>query len=382
MKKVTTLDEQERKLTAENLLICDAENPVAIAGVMGCENSLVTDETTSVFIESAYFDPPSIRRTSKALGLATESSYRFERGVDIEGVVTGLHRAGELMRELGGGQIVPGFIDAYPQPRESVRVACRPSRANTALGTKIDPARMKNILDDLELSTEIAGEDELTVSVPSFRVDIEREIDVIEEIGRHFGFDNIAATYPPATSGAADDAPLARVTAIVRETLCAAGFHEFIGVSMTSPDVLDRFHSAQANYVRIVNPISRELSTLRDRLLPSLCVALARNVSRQIEDVALFEVRRVYQPADAGAPPNEPTHLAALLHGRAAPSSWAQKDRPADFYDIKGAVESVFEALRLDGVSFSSHGRRSHHDAGMRRADRFWVAALSATLES
>ncbi len=347
---IVTLDDQERKLSGEELLICDGEKPVALAGVMGGQNSLVTSDTKNVFIESAFFQPANIRRTSKRIGLSSESSYRFERGIDIEGVVYGLHRAARLMAELGHGKVLPGYIDEYPRRHEALHVDVRTNRVNWILGTELLTPAVAGLLESIELSCEEKQKDVLTVEIPAFRVDIDREIDLIEEVSRLHGLDKITATLPASTGSAPIPKPLAILTERTKDIMVGMGFGEMISIGMTSPDSLDLFQSEPARYVTLRNPLTVEMSVLKNTLLPGLCRALSMNLAHQAEDAALFEVRRVYHCTGDDSLPDEPTHCAAILCGRREPANWSNSNDSVDFWDIKGAVEELFRSLGVSGL--------------------------------
>ena len=350
--KITTLDDKERTLSKDSLLICDGKKPVALAGIMGGLNSLVTDQTTDVFIESAYFNPPNIRKTSKELGLSSESSYRFERGVDIEGVKFGLHRAARLMEQLGEGQVVTGHIDNYPGEKEAETVELRPQRVNKLLGTNLDTSTMKELLESIELPVEENGE-RLTVQVPSFRVDLEREVDLIEEVARLYGYDNIEPTIPSG-KGTYPRLSSERTTELaVRDILSSAGMFETINFSFTGEEKLNIFHERPGSYVKLKNALSEDYSTLRDTLLPGLCQNLVNNLNRQARQVRLFEVRRVYFPKVAvDQLPDEPLYVSGVLAGRRGPEGWAQQNESVDFFDLKGLCEELFMKLGI-GMNIS-----------------------------
>lgn len=363
--KIVTLDEQERVLDDETLLICDGEKPVAVAGVMGGQNSLVADDTTDVFIESAYFFPPNIRRTSKRLALSTESSYRFERGIDIEGVDYGLHRCARLMEQYGGGKIVPGFIDNYPGKMQRETVVLRPERANWLLGTELTADRMKALLESIELSVQKAG-DYLAVTIPRFRVDIDREVDLIEEIARLYGYEKIKPTLPATQAVSERPTPAKQLENNARRSLVSLGLFETVNFAFTTGRLLDLFHEKPGRYVKLQNPLNEEYAFLRDNLLVGLCQNVSANLKRQAKQVGLFEVRRVYLPADnIGVQPDERLHCAVIMAGRKEPEGWAQGNEDVDFFDIKGVAESFFDDLGLCGKVIWKKGRAPYLKPGM-----------------
>ena len=345
--KITTLDEKERQLPKDALFICDGKKPVALAGIMGGLNSLVTDQTKDVFIESAYFYPPNIRKTSKDTGLTSESSYRFERGVDIEGVKFGLHRAARLMEQVCGGKVVAGHIDNYPGKKEPENIKMRPERVNKLLGTQIDVPTMKKLLESIELPVKAQGS-ELSIEVPSFRVDLEREVDLIEEIARLYGYDNIQPTIPAGRGTYPRFSHERRTELAVREILSAAGMFETINYAFTGEAKLNYFCERPGSYVKLRNALSEDYSTLRDTLLPGLCQNMANNLNRQAIQVKLFEVRRVYFPkVTVDQLPNEPLFVAGVFAGRREPEGWAQQNTMVDFFDLKGLCEELFEKLGI-----------------------------------
>ncbi len=348
---MVTLDDVERKLVATDLLICDAEKPVALAGVMGGANSLVSDSTTAVFIESAFFQPVAVRKTSQRLGLSTDSSYRFERGVDIDGVPWGLARAASLMAELGQGRVVPGMIDKYPVRWEMRNVRARASRVNWILGTELTQDRVRELLDSIEISSQAVDADSFDAHIPAFRVDLAREIDLIEEVGRLHGFGNIPYTMPATNAAAKPSAKIDRIQQRCRETLVGLGYNEVIGLSMTSAANLDKVRREPGNYVTIRNPLTSEMSVLRDTLLPNLFRALAFNLARQEQNVAIFETRRVFRPVAGEKFPLESLFVAGLVSGARDPQGWAQIRENVDFFDVKGAVEVLLEQLGLSTLA-------------------------------
>lgn len=351
--KITTLDEIERVLPEDALLICDKEKAVALAGIMGGLNSLVTETTQDVFIESAYFQPTNTRKTSRAVGLSSESSYRFERGVDIQGVVWGLHRCARLMADLCGGEIVPGYIDNYPTQIEPKVITLRPARVNQLLGIDIESKTMKGLLQSIELRVE-KSQDELNVTVPEFRVDLEREVDLIEEVARLYGYGKILPTLPPALGTAPTVMDERRIEQATRDILVSLGLYETLNFAFTTAKRLDRFKAKKGRYMKVINPLSEEYGALRDTLMVGLCQNLATNVNRQAKHVALFEIRRVYLPSKGmNRLPDEPLHVGVILAGRCEVEGWAQRQTNVDFFDLKGIGEELFHQLGVaDGVSW------------------------------
>ncbi len=343
--RMKTLDGQERALVAEDLLICDARGPVALAGVMGGLETEVSASTTRVLLEAATFLPRAIRRTAKRLGLHSEASHRFERGVDPNGVERASQRAARLLAEIGGGRVTRGAADVYPNQVIPRVVELRPARAGALLGVEIGTDVIQGHLAALELSSEPRG-DRLRVSIPTFRVDLEREVDLIEEVARLHGLDRIPATLPrsevfPQPSGD----PLATR---VRAALAAAGLDETISYGYTSPARIAALRHpeghAAARPIPIANPMREEGSVMRTSLLPNLLAALARNLSFGVPDVRLFEVGSVFLPSGRQLP-DEPRFVAGVMTGTRL--GWLQDAGAVDFYDVKGVVERLFAELRV-----------------------------------
>ncbi|MGH9038674.1 MAG: phenylalanine--tRNA ligase subunit beta [Acidimicrobiia bacterium] len=349
---ITTLDGVERALSADDLLICDAERvPQAVAGVMGGGGSEVGDATTEVLLESAYFSPEGILRTSKRLGLRTESSARFERGVDPNGVSAAADRAWELFTQVAGGQVAAGVLDAYPQPVEPARIRLRTARVNDVLGTELDTERVRGYLEPLGLVVapdDVPLDDQLDLVVPTYRPDIEREIDLIEEVARHHGYNNIVRTLPRQAEPGAGLTPVQLSRRLVRETLLGAGLDEATTFSLLSPADLAAA-GFPAEGIELENPLRAEESLLRPALLPGLLRVVAFNAGQGQADVALFEVGHVFLPPPPDQTlPDEREYLAGVLAGavRRLPH---EPDRSVDGHDAVGVVDVLAQALELEG---------------------------------
>jgi len=349
---IKTLDGQTRALDPDMLLICDADRPVAIAGVMGGEESEVTPETTDVLLESASFDPVSIRKTAKRLGMRTEASHRFERGVDPHLAPLAADRAAKLIAELAGGVVLKGAIDVAAELPSPKRITLRVSRVNGMLGTDLSPAEIKRILRSLDFQVELEKDaSSLSVIVPTFRRDIEGEADLIEEVARIHGYDEIQPTLPKGAGvqGGLSE-PLPRVET-VRTLLADLGLHESITYSFISPKSFDRLRIPREHpwrkAIALANPLSEEQSVMRTSLVPSLVEAVALNARRQVTDVRLFEVGKVYIPGDLPLEelPDERWTLGLALTGQALTDVWGMPSRQVDFFDLKGIVEAVLEIL-------------------------------------
>jgi len=329
--KITTLDDVERPLKEENLVIADAKKAVALAGVMGGADTEVSEQTKTVLLEAAYFNPQSIGKTSRELGLISESSIRFERGIDPNLTSFAADRATQLMAEVAGGQIVSGSVDIYPKPFKLKKITLRPARVNQVLGTNIDAKNMTNILRSLEL--EVAGEKEkLQLGVPTFRPDLEREVDLIEEIARLHGLNNIEACLPKTAGqvGAPTNADI--LARDVRNLLSGYGLQEALTYSFTNPSWLKKMPKDQQDAVAVKNPLSADHSVLRTSLLPGLLQSLIFNAARQQEIVRLFEIGKVFKATPEGLPVEE-NHLGFILSSA------------ADFFNAKGIIEAILKKL-------------------------------------
>ena len=355
--KFTTLDGQERTMTAQNLMICDGEGAVAVAGVMGGQNSEVEASTVDILLEAAYFEPASIRRTAKHLGLKTEASYRFERGTDIEGLILALDRAAQLIRELAGGEIARGRIDEYPAPATAKKLTLRLAKAKSVVGMPFSTDESRAILEGLGMEVLEADGERLTCLAPHYRVDILREIDLIEELARVKGFGHVPVTVPPITlTGATrEETPIAEKA---KDALCSLGLTEAITYSFIDPNDFDRLalkeDSPLRERIELQNPLGRETSVLRTSLLPGLLNVAGLNSRRGAKEVRIFEVGRTFHPDPGAALPIETTRAAALLTGRREPLAWWARQDKADFYDAKGILERTLARLGVTGVAFNA----------------------------
>jgi len=349
--RIVTLDGQDRALTESMLLIADAERGVALAGIMGGANSEVHGETTAVLLESAYFHPGATRRTSRALGLSTEASYRFERGADIEGLRDALDRAAQLMADLGGGGVAKGVLDFYPAPRPRQRIALRLSRIRRLVGNCPPGAQVVRIFQALGFTVE-GREESLEVEVPSFRRDLAVEDDLVEEVIRVWGYDRIPSTLPSGALTLTRQPAHLRQVSAVRRALVGAGLSEIVTMSFVDPDRLRLvgWDPASPELLTLRNPLSRERSVLRPTLAVGLLEAVAGNIHRQIPDVRCFEVGHVFRSGGTGGLGQEELRVAAALAGLRSPRSWFGGRERVDLYDAKGIVDLLLEALGLEGV--------------------------------
>jgi phenylalanyl-tRNA synthetase beta chain len=363
----TTLDSKERVLPDGTLMICDGNRELAIAGIMGGENSEVTDSTTNVLIESAYFDPSSIRRTSKALQLQTDASYRFERGIDSEGQAWAAMRAARLMVDLANAELVEGMVDNHPRPHVPSHVQVRASRVGQIVGVEIDPDEMVRLLRAIGFGVKETSSDPVIwdVTIPSFRPDVEREIDVVEEIARLYGFDNIPvpthSTLPNFTPGVSSTRLLRERT---RDVLSGAGFRETYTNSMLPADVAEAFNSTmlpagrfKGDVVHTMNPITTEMSALRPSMLPGLLKVIGHNQNHGQSAIRLFEFGRVHAKKNTNLSlVGDYTEIETLIiaaSGNWVPQGWYGPNREVDLFDLKGTTDLVLGAMGLTNIRYS-----------------------------
>ncbi|MFZ5596475.1 MAG: phenylalanine--tRNA ligase subunit beta [Bacillota bacterium] len=350
---IVSLDGNERILKEDMLVICDPGGPVAVAGVMGGLDTEVTGKTVNVLLESAHFNPVSIRRTSKALGLRSESSSRFEKGVDITGCPRAADRAARLLADMAAGEVAPGAVDNYPGRTPRRTVILRTGRVEHVLGVDVPRQEIVNILRGLEFTVRDNGED-LLVTVPGHRPDVSLEEDLIEEVARMYGYINIPGTLPygPTTPGVRT--PRQSFEVVVKDCLRGLGLCEVITYSFFGPSMLDLCglpqDSPHRNVLRLQNPLSEEQSIMRTLVLPGVLEVLQRNISRRNNDVAVFEVGKVFIPRGSGQLPLEKNVLAAALTGNTA-SGWNSPGRSYDFYYLKGVLEVLLDRVGLKKYS-------------------------------
>ncbi|MCK9230931.1 MAG: phenylalanine--tRNA ligase subunit beta [Syntrophales bacterium] len=354
-----SLDEKTRILKGDTLMICDGVKPVAIAGIMGGMNSEVQAGTDTILLESAYFNPRSIRKTSRAFGMSTDAAFRFERGVDPEGVTRALDRAARLMAELSGGSIAPGVIDEYPLKIDSPSaVRLRTERVAKILGTAVDTSRITEILRGLAMEVSGEGEEEgvLLVTPPSFRGDLTREIDLIEEVARVNGYETIPATIPRLEPVPREERQREALERLINTTMVGMGYSEVIHFSFTTPDssrVLGYPEDHESRrYVRIANPLTEDTSVMRTSLIYGLLECVGKNVNAGNENLALFETGTVFFSTGGGTLPQEKKRIAGLLTGDRRSGQWHATDTPWDFYDLKGSLETLFAALGITSTRF------------------------------
>lgn len=354
--KMRTLDGMERELDPSMLVICDADKAVAVAGVMGGEDTEVSQATRRIFLESACFQPASIRKTSKKLGLRSESSHRFERGTDIEGMVQALDRAASLIQELAGGRIAKGRMDHYPVKRAAREVTVRYDRVRTLLGVDAGTEEILRIFKGLSFAIIDTDSERAVVRIPAFRVDVTREIDLIEEIARVYGYNRIPSSVPHASVSPGRMTRDQEWAVRARQTLAGLGYSETIHYSFHSPADLDSLGLSEEDplraQVRIRNPLSEDQSVLRSTLIPGLLRTLYRNQKRSSTDLKIFEIGRTFAPRDAVLP-LEKTRLAGLASGRVRPPGWDVPPRDVDFFDLKGDLQAFLDGMGIRGARFT-----------------------------
>jgi phenylalanyl-tRNA synthetase beta chain len=353
-----SLDEKVHTLAKDTLMICDGIKPVAIAGIMGGLNSEVRDATDTILLESAYFNPTSIRKAARTMGMSTDAAFRFERGVDPGGVIPALNRAARLMAELSGGSVAKGHIDEYP--REIVppaAITLRIKKAEEILGLSLDASRIQQVLRHLEMTVHDEGDGILRVTPPTFRGDVTREIDLVEEIARIEGYDTIPVTLPPlAPPSAEDDDRDEQIDSVIKNALTGLGYMEVIHYSFTSPESSRLLGFPESHeswkFVTIENPLTEDTSVMRTNLVYGLLGSMRRNMNAGNSDLKFFEAGKIFIRTETGKLPRETKRIAGLLTGARFERSWRFQEETSDFYDMKGCLETLFEALSIEAVRF------------------------------
>lgn len=348
-----TLDEVERKLQPEDLLICDGKWPVALAGIMGGAGSEITQSTENVFLECAFFEQIGVRKTSKRLGLSTDSSYRFERGVDpAQGLEDALDTAAELMRELAGGSVSAGRIDEYPKPFSEKKISLRPSRASRILGVKFTVDQITTYLSSLGMECTTVSDDEVQCTVPLFRHDVNEEIDLVEEVGRLYGYDNI----PTAESA---DVSLDKTPAVVemnrdnaRNALCYFGLNEIVTNSLVSEDKRSLL-TPSAEPVKLLNPLNPDMAEMRTTLAANMLETVAYNLNRKNSNNRMFEIGKVFEPDKKTGLAIEREVLAIVIEGNYLKQAWNNTPLAVDFFVLKGIVEAFAAHCKIGDLTFS-----------------------------
>jgi phenylalanyl-tRNA synthetase beta chain len=386
--KLKTLDGVERELTGEMLVIADAERPVALAGIMGGEESEISSTTTDVLIESAYFEPNSVRRTARNLGMDTEASRRFERGADLGGVLSAQERCVQLICELAGGVATEDSIDVYPQPVARRTVTLRPERVAELTSVSVESNEIVRILTGLGFQLIEEKQEHLQFVVPSWRVDVEQEEDLVEEVARHAGYHKIGSALPPS-SASGEYQPTEMKQRLLRRAFNAFGFDEAINFSFiqreTQFDSIPSLAAAEGNQPLLKNPIIEEAAFMRATLIPGLLNSLRHNLNHGLRDVRLFEIGRVFGPLKPKELPEERLAFAAIATGGAIEANKAQPQRELDFFDLKGALETAVDWMGVSALSFtqtSSRHLRPGQAASIKLSDGVEVGVMGRLVES
>ena len=360
-----TLDGVDRKLSPEDLIVADAKKPVALAGVMGGFDTMITAKTKNVLIESAWFDPAAVRKSSKRHLLHTDASHRFERGADYGATSLACARVAQRILESGGGQLHGNEIDVIARPLDQAPVILRIPEVHRILGEELGTEEILRILRALgfDLIPEPSAETDFTVQIPSWRLDVEREIDLIEEIARLHGYDKFPNTLP-AFAGAVKDTPNAQKDSKLRASLLALGYNEAISPTFVSHR--DAEHFSNAPIVELANPLSEEASVMRNSLVPGMLDMLAYNLNRSNDDVRLFEAGNVF--ADSRERPIETKHICIGATGNAVPATLDVKARAFSFFDLKGDIETLLSAFRQESLAYDSETSEYYRSGYSARA--------------
>jgi len=371
--KMVTLDGENRKLSSDHLLICDSKKPVGLAGIMGGENTEVTEKTTDVLIECAYFDPVTIRKGAKKLDLSSEASRRFERGADYDDVTAVLDRTAQLITQIAGGEICAGVVDCYPKVIKPKKVLLNRKRAESSIGVEFDDKFIRSTLDGLGIGHERKN-DQYECIIPSFRPDLEREIDLCEELARVYGFDKIESktTYVGDVTTILPDEE--RTVDELRDYFSGMGFNEVMTNSLLSE--LDAQTFSELKPLPVANPLSREMSVMRPSLLPGLLGAVNYNLRRGENDLSLFEYGNVFQAEEKKW--TESPQFSGVACGDRVSKGWRQDQHKNDFYLLKGVVCDLVQRFGFDG-SFTELENSSVFSYGMRwETSSGWLADIGS----
>ncbi len=367
--RIKTLDGQEHELAADMLVIADGRGPVAVAGVMGGEETQVDEDTCDILIESACFSPVSVRRTARRLNLATDSSYRFERGVDPRGTAYALARAVDLVVEICGGTLRGPAVDVKSSQPQRVKLLFRPERCNKLLGTKLDVDEFIDLLTSIEIEYRRIDDHTIEALVPTFRVDIEREIDLVEEIARLIGYDRLPESLPKVTLAPALESPERVFRLKAAAAMVETGFNEVINYSFVSPrslEILGHAIGSEEILVSLKNPLAEEQSVMRTSMLPGLIENLSHNINRQIPGLKIFEVGKVFVSKGENIQPHENTRLTAIMAGRrnsGAPVIHFGREK-TDLFDVTGTVEAFMDRMGFSLDPFTLNDSIPFGDGG------------------
>ncbi len=353
--KLITLDGKKRALNKDILLIADEEKALGLAGVMGGENSEVIDKTVNIFLESAYFNPVNIRKTARHLGLPSEASHRFERGVDIENLINASNRAAYLLQEYAGGEIVNGIIDEYPEVYRKKDIELDIDRANKIIGIELNKDEIIEILESLEFRIKDNKDGSINVTVPSYRTDVELDADLIEEIARIYGYNRIPVTRP-VSKQIGGRTLKQKIEDNVKNQFTASGLDEVLTFSLTEKKIYDKLlmnnYPDLQKWVELKNPLNESFSVLRTSLIPGIVDVLSRNAKRQVKEMRVFEIGKVFFNQGKNVRPLEKIKLAGGSMG------WKEdlwNNNAADFYYLKGALEKLYDYFQMKDISFITH---------------------------
>lgn len=359
----TALDGSCHILSDGDIIICDEKNILALGGVMGGEHSKVTDDTTDILLESACFEPASIRRTSRRLGLMSDSSYRFEKGIDIANVDKALRYAARLIENIAGGSVEEKITDAYPGKKNALQLKCRLGKIHQLLGLSISSGEVESIFSRLGMKTHFDAHQECyTVEIPSWRNDIKEEIDLIEEVARLYGYENFPRQQSSYAASSLPDTPLYTFENEVRSRLVSEGLQEFLCCDLISPQQAEQALNKIApkdTLVQVLNPCSIEQSVLRPSFLPGLLQVVKYNIDHQTRDINAFEIGRVH--FKEGEKYYDQSTVGIILTGACKPHNWLDKEQDADFYILKGIVENLLTGLRIPPVTLSNRNLSTLH---------------------
>lgn len=353
-----SLDGKSRKLAADTLLICDGVKPVAIGGIMGGLNSEVKDDTDTVLLESAYFNPTSIRRSARRLAMTTDAAFRFERGIDPEGVVKALNRAAQLIAEISGGSIYRNYIDEYPLKVSRIKdIPLRLSSINSIIGMSIKRKDVVKVLKSIGMDITELDKGRYSVTPPTFRVDIAREIDLIEEVARLYGYDRVPVTTPDISITETEAIPRLDLEEDIRQLMTGDGYSEVVNYSFISPAATDNLclkeDDERRRLVHIRNPLVEDQSVMRTTMIYGLLETLKKNNNNDCFNLKLFEMGRIFLNRGPGVLPEEKNILAGLLSGTNSEDLWGSK-QTCDFYDLKGCFANIFLDLQINNVRYQS----------------------------
>lgn len=353
--KFVTLDDTERELDKDMLVITNGERSLALAGVMGGANSEVTDDTTEILFESANFKAENVRATSKKLGLRTESSSRFEKGINQDLANLAVDRAAQLVELLGAGRVLKGVVDEYPTKHEPKSITVNVDRINRLIGVEIPASEMIAILESLEFKCELNSSNEIIAKVPSFRLDMEQEADFVEEIARIYGYDKIPTLELEGNPTIGMKTDKQKFSDTVKDSLVALGSYEILTYSFVSPRGIDKINepkdSTRHNFVKILNPLGEETSVMRTTLIPNMLDVVATNVSHRVEELSVFELGHIFEAAVVE--PNQLDRLCIGMYGKGK-----------DFFTLKGMVETVFEKIGFAGYEIEPENNNTTFHPG------------------